>query len=103
MAESKEKWSGDVKEKWHPPEGFFKKSAQDIAKGLKENSKNEKQAMSRLTFYINRAGKNLSEEDKRRLENAKTQLKKLYEKEEAKKKQPPKKKPVPKTNPSKNW
>ena len=73
------KWSGDVHEKWHPPEGFFKQSAEKIAHGLKSKSDSLKQAMSRLNFYINRAGKNLSAEDKKRLENAKDKLHRLYE------------------------
>ena len=79
----KEKWSDPVtkNEKWHPPKDFFKQSSAKIAKGLKEASSSEKQAMSRLNFYINRAGKNLSEADKKRLEDAKVKLKKLYEKE----------------------
>jgi hypothetical protein len=35
--------------------------------------------MSRLNFYINRAGSNLSKKDKARLEEAKKLLQKLYE------------------------
>ena len=35
-------------------------------------------AMSMLTFYINRAGKNLSQERKERLEKAKDELRALY-------------------------
>lgn len=72
------KWSGDVKEKWHPPEGFFTRSSGDIASGLKSASKDLKQAMSRLNFYINRAGSNLSGSDKARLEAAKEKLHSLY-------------------------
>lgn len=82
------KWSGEVtkKEKWHPPKGFFEQSATKIAKGLKKESDSHRQAMSRLNFYINRAGKNLSRDDKERLENAKDELKKLYEKDDKEKK-----------------
>lgn len=79
--EAKKKWSGEVETSWEPKEGFFKQTASKIASGLKKNSKNLKQAMSRLNFYINRAGKNLSDKDKDRLENAKDALKKLYDKE----------------------
>jgi len=68
------KWSGEVKEKWHPAEGFFTRSAKAIASGLMAASKDEAQAMSRLNFYINRAGKNLSAEDHSRLEHAKALL-----------------------------
>lgn len=67
-------WSGDVKTKWKPKEGFFKQSAEKIAAGLK--AKGADKAMSRINFYINRAGKNLSAADKKRLENAKEKLKK---------------------------
>lgn len=71
-----EKWSGKVDTKWSPPEGFFSRSAQDIANGLMRASEDYAQAMSRLNFYINRAGDNLSAEDKSRLEHAKSLLEK---------------------------
>lgn len=83
---SKKKWSGKVETSWHPPEGFFEKDAETIARELKKNSKNRQQAMSRLNFYINRAGKNLSDKDKARLEHAKKLLAAKYDKEEKKKK-----------------
>ena len=35
-------------------------------------------AMSMLAFYINRAGKNLSDEDRARLEAAKTELRRAF-------------------------
>lgn len=76
----KEKWSKDVVTSWNPPKGFFTKSADDIANGLKSASKDLKQAMSRLNFYINRAGKNLSDSDKKKLNSVKNKLQKLYEK-----------------------
>lgn len=60
------------------PEGFFKGSPSSIASGLKAKSKDLKQAMSRLNFYINRSGKNLSSQDKNNLEQAKDALRKLY-------------------------
>lgn len=81
-AKKKKKWSGKVETKWHPPEGFFKQSPAKIASELKKNSKNRQQATGRLVFYINRAGKNLSAEDKKRLEDAKTLLEAMYDKEE---------------------
>jgi hypothetical protein len=74
-----EKWSADVVTKWEPPEGFFKQSAEKIASGLKTASDDLKTAMGRLNFYINRAGKNLSDEDKGKLESAKRKLSKMYE------------------------
>ena len=72
------KWSGKVKTKWDAPEGFYTKSADKIASGLKKAHDDLKSAMSALNFYINRGGKNLSKEDKTRLNNAKDKLKSLY-------------------------
>ena len=79
----KQMWSGDVKSHWTPPEGFFTRSAEKIASGLKRASENLKQAMARLNFYRNRGGKNLSAEDKARLKNAAEKLRNLYPKNEA--------------------
>lgn len=73
-----EKWSGNVHTEWHPPEGFFEQPPEKIASGLRANSKNLKQAMSRLNFYINRAGSNLSTDDQARLEKAKMKLKGMF-------------------------
>lgn len=72
------KWSADVDTDWHPKEGFFTQSADEIASGLKAASEDLAQAMARLNFYINRAGDNLSGEDKARLESAKDKLSALY-------------------------
>lgn len=73
-----EKWSADVQTHWAPPAGFFDQSAEKIAEGLKSNSDSLRQASSRLNFYKNRAGKNLSAEDKKRLDNASDKLHQLY-------------------------
>ena len=78
MKKGKELWSSDIETKWHPPEGFFEQSAEQIAKGLKAASDSLKQAMSRLDFYINRAGDKLSDERKATLEQAKKILEELY-------------------------
>ena len=72
------KWSAKVETKQEPKEGFFKQSAEKIAAGLKRNSKDLKQAASRLNFFKNRAGKNLDAKDKARLELAKEKLHALY-------------------------
>ena len=64
-------WVKTVATKWEPPKGFFKQSASKIASGLLAASKDKKQAMSRLNFYINRAGEGLSPEDETKLEKAK--------------------------------
>lgn len=71
-------WSGKVATKYSPPEGTFTKSAAHIADVLAKDSKDLKQAMSRLNFYINRAGKNLTNKDMKRLEQAKDLLRKKF-------------------------
>ena len=76
---SGEKWSKDIKTKWHPPKGFFEQPAVKIAEGLKTASDGLAQAMDRLDFYINRAGENLSSEARERLEKAKQVLRSLYQ------------------------
>ena len=54
------KWSSKVVAKWHPPENLFKDgSASEIADVLAKNSEDLGQAMSRLNFYLNRAGSNI--------------------------------------------
>lgn len=73
-------WTRKVKTKWHPPEGFFTRTAEKIAKGLKAASDDLQTAMGRLNFYINRAGKNLPPEDRKKLELAKDKLSNLYPK-----------------------
>ena len=67
----KKKWSGKVKTHSNLPEGLFTMSAGTIADTLQSRSASCAQAMSRLNFYINRAGKNLSRDDKNRLKAAK--------------------------------
>lgn len=57
-------WSEEVHTKWHPEPGFFEQSAQAIAEGLKAASDSERQAMDRLDFYINRAGRDLKDPEK---------------------------------------
>ena len=65
---------------------FKKRDARSIARSLKRSAERSKRrksslyrsAMSMLTFYINRAGKNLSKKDRARLEAAKKELRKLY-------------------------
>lgn len=73
-----DKWVKDVDTHSNLPEGTFQGSASDIAKTLKSKSKDLKQAMSRLNFYINRGGDNLSSSEKSKLESAKEKLRKLY-------------------------
>ena len=73
-------WTSKVEEKWKAPEGFFEQSSKEIASGLKAASKDLAQAMERLDFEINRAGSNLKGENKKRLEDAKNELHKIYHK-----------------------
>jgi len=63
----------------HPPPGLFNKSAATIARTLaskKVSPKGPGSGMRMLTYYINRAGHNLSAERKAELEKAKTLLSK---------------------------
>jgi hypothetical protein len=71
------------------PAGLFKRTPRGVALGLKRavlassNTKGTKfqSAMSMLNFYINRGGKGLKVEDKKRLEEAKVELRKLFGRE----------------------
>ena len=90
MSGKKEKWSQKVTEKSDAldlEEGVFtKEDPAGIAASLKRSADRSKRrktsayasAMSMLTFYINRAGHTLSEDDRARLEAAKDELRKLY-------------------------
>lgn len=72
---------------------FESKSAKKIAASLKESAEQShrrksspyRSAMSMLTFYINRAGKNLDADQKTILENAKDELRKIFGREPVKK------------------
>ena len=65
---------------------FTKDSPRSIAESLKQSAQQSKRrksdpyrsAMSMLTFYINRAGKNLPEARREKLEAAKGELRSLY-------------------------
>ena len=84
------RWSHDVTEKSNALDlesNVFKKdSPRAIARSLKRSAERSdrrksdpyRSAMSMLTFYINRAGKNLPKERKERLEKAKDELRSLY-------------------------
>ena len=64
---------------------FKQSDPKKIARSVKASAAHSKRrksppkrsAMSMLTFYINRAGKNLSPTRKKKLEKAKTELRKL--------------------------
>lgn len=90
MAE-KEKWSAEVTEHSDAlelePHVFEKDDPKEIAASLKRSAdrstkrKTEpfRSAMSMLTFYINRAGKNLTESRRKVLEKAKDELRRAYD------------------------
>lgn len=72
------RWSAAVTtDSTHPPEGLFNKSAAVIARSLasrKVSPKGPSSGMRMLTFYINRAGHNLSASRKAELQKAKRLL-----------------------------
>jgi hypothetical protein len=74
------RWSGKVKTvSTFPPPGLFTKDAETIARSLaskKVSPKGPGSGMRMLTFFINRAGKNLSDERRRELGRAKELLSK---------------------------
>lgn len=63
------------------PDDTFKQGASQIANILKSKSKDFKQAISRLTYYRNRSGDNLTSADQRRLDQAKEALYRAYGRE----------------------
>jgi hypothetical protein len=68
---------------------FTKDDPEEIAKSLKRSAERSKRrkatplqsAMAMLTFYINRAGENLPERDRTKLERAKNELRALFDAE----------------------
>jgi Protein of unknown function (DUF3175) len=87
---AKKRWSQRVTERSNAldldPGVFTKADPRSIARSLKRSAERShrrkadpyRSAMSMLTFYINRAGKSLSEAQRRRLEAAKDELRRLY-------------------------
>ena len=69
----------------------FTRSPRSIALSLKRSAERShrrksspfRSAMSMLSFYTNRAGKNLSPAQKKRIARAKEELRKLYQKRKA--------------------
>jgi len=88
-----EKWSNKVTRESHAldlEEGVFTwKDPKKIARSLKASADASlrrkapplRSAMSMLVFYINRAGTNLNDEQRQILEQAKVELRNLYERE----------------------
>lgn len=93
---SQKKWSSEVTEHSDAldlEEGVFtldnpKKIAESLKRSAEKSHRKKgtpyQSAMSMLTFYINRDGKNLDKKQKKILENAKDELRQLFgrEKEE---------------------
>lgn len=75
---TRRKWSASVKtDSTHPPAGLFNKGAATIARTLasrKVSPKGPGSGMRMLTFYINRAGHNLSPRRRAVLNQAKALL-----------------------------
>ncbi|HEY1865041.1 MAG TPA: DUF3175 domain-containing protein [Roseiarcus sp.] len=88
--QSKNRWSADVTAHSDAldlaPKVFEKETAGEIAASLKRSAEASdrrktsafRSAMSMLTFYINRAGRNLPSERKYTLEAAKGKLRELF-------------------------
>jgi Protein of unknown function (DUF3175) len=87
---SKRRWSAQVtatSDATHPPDGLFKKDAATIARTLaskKVSPKGVSSGMRMLSFYINRAGKNLPQSRLKVLEKAKQLLHQRVEREKKK-------------------
>lgn len=84
-AEAQHYWTKDVKtgqNGFHTPAGLFKDgTAKKIAEVVSQDYKAEyKTAISRLNFYINRGGKNITPQIRAKVEDAKAILKKKYKK-----------------------
>ncbi len=91
-ATSKRRWSQRVTRESNALDldrGVFTRDPKGIARSLKRSAERSKRrksdpyrsAMSMLTFYINRAGSQLSAARKRKLESAKGELRRLYRKD----------------------
>lgn len=85
----KRKWSAGVKtDSTYPPAGLFNKSAATIARTLASKSVSPKgpgSGMRMLTFYINRAGHNLSASRRAELNKAKSLLSKRVQQQRTRK------------------
>jgi hypothetical protein len=90
---SSKRWSAKVTQRSNaldPEQDVFKlKDPHKIALSLKRSAQTSKRrkgtpyqsAMSMLNFYINRAGKNLPQKQKRVLERAKDELRKVFDRQ----------------------
>jgi hypothetical protein len=86
------KWSGRVSREsnaldleagvftWHDPRRIARSLQRSAEQSSRRKAPPFRSAMSMLVFYINRAGKNLDPAQRRVLEQAKDELRKLYHK-----------------------
>jgi hypothetical protein len=88
IARKKKKWSGAVTRHSHAldlEQGIFTKPPKQMARSLMRSARRSyrrksspyQSAMSMLTFYVNRAGRNLTAAQRKRLQAAKSELRKL--------------------------
>lgn len=94
MTKAKQKWSADVTEHSDAmdlEDHIFKSDdPREIAASLKHSAERShrrkaepyQSAMSMLTFYINRAGDNLSQTERKVLEQSKQELRKAFGRDE---------------------
>jgi hypothetical protein len=94
-SKTKKKWSADVTEHSDALDLenniFESKDPKEIAASLKKSAEQSsrkksgpyRSAMSMLSFYINRAGKNLEKSQKEVLEKAKDELRKAFGRKQA--------------------
>ncbi len=87
------KWSSEVTEEsdaldlesgvftWKDPRKIALSLKNSAERSRRKKSSSYQSAMSMLNFYINRAGKNLPASQKKILELAKEELKKIFDKE----------------------
>ncbi len=66
---------------WDDPRRIARALKRSAQRSQRRKSSSYRSAMSMLTFYINRAGKNLPKKQLRNLEAAKDELRALYGKE----------------------
>lgn len=88
------RWSAKVTETSHAMDleagVFSQQDPKKIAQSLKHSAEHShsrksdpfQSAMSMLTFYANRAGKNLSRRDSEKLQHAKIELRRLFKRDE---------------------
>ena len=92
VARGGRRWSADVTRRSDAldlEEGVFARTPRAVAASLKRSAERSRRrrgtayqsAMSMLTFYVNRGGRNLSAAQKQQLQRAKDELRKLFGRE----------------------